>query len=252
MQLTLPGCPQAGTCCQARSSCFIPSPCMAAAQHQSMSPEPAQPASCSRVRSCPHQPLMSCSSPHTPALQSLRLSYTPRKFLVHPERKTLVIAEADHAAVPAAEREPLPPAFAEVGSRATWRGLLEFTCGACCGVQPHGHVRSPWQSWVFCDAPAAVLDSSPVWPACWCGSYRCSKGDTAAASQHILSGSGSPPLLVPVISGSSPQATEELEQLQMCKPLLAEAATQGITGTCAGRCGRGRGSPGRPGAAAGL
>ena len=47
-------------------------------------------------------------------LQSLRLSYTPRKFLVHPERKTLVIAEADHASVPAAEREPLPDAFAEV------------------------------------------------------------------------------------------------------------------------------------------
>ena len=45
-------------------------------------------------------------------VQSLRLSYTPRKFLVHPERKTLIIAEADHGSIPSVEREPLPPAFA--------------------------------------------------------------------------------------------------------------------------------------------
>ena len=45
-------------------------------------------------------------------VQSIRLGYTPRKFLVHPERKTLIIAEADHGSVPVLEREPLPPAFA--------------------------------------------------------------------------------------------------------------------------------------------
>lgn len=36
--------------------------------------------------------------------QVTRLRYTPRKFVVHPETNMLVIAEADHAAVPLAER----------------------------------------------------------------------------------------------------------------------------------------------------
>ena len=39
-------------------------------------------------------------------LQVTRLRYTPRKFVIHPEHKTLVIAEADHAAVPLAQRQP--------------------------------------------------------------------------------------------------------------------------------------------------
>ncbi|KAL4425697.1 hypothetical protein ABPG75_009713 [Micractinium tetrahymenae] len=47
--------------------------------------------------------------------QALRLRYTPRKFVIHPDHKVLVIAEADHAAVPLAQREDLqqqqqPPA----------------------------------------------------------------------------------------------------------------------------------------------
>ena len=37
-------------------------------------------------------------------LQVTRLRYTPRKFVVHPDHNTLIVAEADHAAVPAAER----------------------------------------------------------------------------------------------------------------------------------------------------
>jgi hypothetical protein len=39
--------------------------------------------------------------------QTLRLRYTPRKFVIHPDFKVLAIAEADHAAVPLAQREDL-------------------------------------------------------------------------------------------------------------------------------------------------
>lgn len=38
-------------------------------------------------------------------MQTMRLRYTPRKFALHPEHKTLVIVEADHAAVPLAQRQ---------------------------------------------------------------------------------------------------------------------------------------------------
>ena len=41
---------------------------------------------------------------HAWCLQVTRLRYTPRKFVVHPDHSTLIVAEADHAAVPAAER----------------------------------------------------------------------------------------------------------------------------------------------------
>ena len=37
-------------------------------------------------------------------MQVTRLRYTPRKFVIHPDHNTLIVAEADHAAVPAAER----------------------------------------------------------------------------------------------------------------------------------------------------
>ena len=37
-------------------------------------------------------------------LQVTRLRYTPRKFVVHPETNMLIVAEADHAAVPLTER----------------------------------------------------------------------------------------------------------------------------------------------------
>ena len=35
----------------------------------------------------------------------MRLRYTPRKFALHPDHKLLVIVEADHAAVPLAQRQ---------------------------------------------------------------------------------------------------------------------------------------------------
>jgi hypothetical protein len=38
-------------------------------------------------------------------LQVVRLRYTPRKFVVHPESNMLVVAEADHASMPLAERK---------------------------------------------------------------------------------------------------------------------------------------------------
>lgn len=38
---------------------------------------------------------------------STRLRYTPRAFVVHPQHKTLAIAEGDYGAIPAAEREDL-------------------------------------------------------------------------------------------------------------------------------------------------
>ena len=38
------------------------------------------------------------------ARQTLRLRYTPRKLVVHPEFNTLIVAEADHGALPWAER----------------------------------------------------------------------------------------------------------------------------------------------------
>ncbi|PSC75527.1 splicing factor 3B subunit 3-like [Micractinium conductrix] len=44
--------------------------------------------------------------------QSLRLRYTPRKFVIHPDHKVLVVAEADHAAIPLAQREDLQSAAA--------------------------------------------------------------------------------------------------------------------------------------------
>jgi hypothetical protein len=40
-------------------------------------------------------------------MQVTRLRYTPRKLLIHPEHNTLIIGEADHAAIPLAEREDL-------------------------------------------------------------------------------------------------------------------------------------------------
>lgn len=36
--------------------------------------------------------------------QMLRLRYTPRRLVVHPEFNTLIVAEADHGTLPWAER----------------------------------------------------------------------------------------------------------------------------------------------------
>lgn len=44
-------------------------------------------------------------------MQVTRLRYTPRKFVVHPESNMLIVAEADHAAVPLAERAAMEDAM---------------------------------------------------------------------------------------------------------------------------------------------
>lgn len=46
---------------------------------------------------------------------STRLRYTPRSFVIHPEKKTLIIAESDYGAIPAAEREDLADLMAVEG-----------------------------------------------------------------------------------------------------------------------------------------
>lgn len=76
--------------------------------------------------------------PPCPA-QALRLRYTPRRFVIHPDHKTLLVAEADHAAIPASEREPLPSlengdAMQEDGTPLTPEQLREQGAGGlpCC------------------------------------------------------------------------------------------------------------------------
>ena len=40
--------------------------------------------------------------------QTAVLRYTPRKFVIHPDLRVIIVAEADHGAVPLAQREDLP------------------------------------------------------------------------------------------------------------------------------------------------
>ena len=40
--------------------------------------------------------------------QTAVLRYTPRKFVIHPDHRVIIVAEADHGAVPLAQREDLP------------------------------------------------------------------------------------------------------------------------------------------------
>ena len=47
--------------------------------------------------------------------QVTRLRYTPRKMEVHPLHNTLFIAEADHAAIPLAQRADLQQRAVEAG-----------------------------------------------------------------------------------------------------------------------------------------
>ncbi|KAG2485365.1 hypothetical protein HYH03_015856 [Edaphochlamys debaryana] len=49
--------------------------------------------------------------------QACRLRYTPRRLLIHPDYKVLLIAEADHAAVPLAEREDLQARLAAIAEQ---------------------------------------------------------------------------------------------------------------------------------------
>ena len=55
-------------------------------------------------------------------LQVMRLRYTPRKFVINTEANTLVIAEADHASIPSAQRQQ-PDAMATDGAAASTQGI---------------------------------------------------------------------------------------------------------------------------------
>jgi hypothetical protein len=50
--------------------------------------------------------------------QACRLRYTPRRLLIHPDSRLLLVAEADHAAIPLAEREDLQVGPGGGGGRA--------------------------------------------------------------------------------------------------------------------------------------
>jgi splicing factor 3B subunit 3 len=53
-----------------------------------------------------------------------RLRYTPRRLLIHPEYKTLIVAESDYQAVPIADNP-------ELQKRLTVSLALTYCCGAC-------------------------------------------------------------------------------------------------------------------------
>ena len=61
-------------------------------------------------------------------LQVTRLRYTPRKLLIHPEHNTLIIGEADHAAIPLAEREDLAERAKQEGVALQVRSVLCTVC----------------------------------------------------------------------------------------------------------------------------
>ena len=60
------------------------------------------------------------------AFQVTRLRYTPRKFVVHPDHNTLIVAEADHAAVPAAERRATENGMDTDGQQAEVQALASM------------------------------------------------------------------------------------------------------------------------------
>ena len=90
-------------------------------------------------------------------LQVTRLRYTPRKFVIHPDHNTLIVAEADHAAVPAAERRATENGMDTDGQQAeVFHGplspllLMSVSAGLNCSLygrsvshspiwSPHGH-----------------------------------------------------------------------------------------------------------------
>ena len=92
--------------------------------------------------------------------QVTRLRYTPRRLLVHPTHNTLFVAEADHAAIPLAQRADLHKRAEEQnvalmvgrrggegkGKRAAegnrWTRVWEERAVIrCCGA--HGHLPTP-------------------------------------------------------------------------------------------------------------
>ncbi len=59
--------------------------------------------------------------------QVTRLRYTPRKFVVHPESNMLIVAEADHAAVPLADRRAVEDGMETDAALTEVRGLQCLT-----------------------------------------------------------------------------------------------------------------------------
>ena len=70
------------------------------------------------------------------AFQVTRLRYTPRKFVVHPDHNTLIVAEADHAAVPAAERRATENGMDTDGQQAEVQALASVNLLGLCLCLP--------------------------------------------------------------------------------------------------------------------
>ncbi|KAG2431599.1 hypothetical protein HYH02_013292 [Chlamydomonas schloesseri] len=84
--------------------------------------------------------------------QACRLRYTPRKLLIHPESRLLLIAEADHAAVPLAEREDLQArlaALAEEQGGAPVQGV-EFNDELAALEEQFGPPKGAAGQWAGC------------------------------------------------------------------------------------------------------
>ena len=101
-------------------------------------------------------------------LQALQLRYTPRRFVIHPDYKTLLVAEADHATIPAAEREPLAPlengdAMSEEGTPLTPEEVREQGGGFsyCCDPLRMVSMQGAEREGAAVGALCAVLGSLP-------------------------------------------------------------------------------------------
>ncbi|KAK9851365.1 hypothetical protein WJX84_007420, partial [Apatococcus fuscideae] len=84
--------------------------------------------------------------------QTAVLRYTPRKFVIHPDHRVIIVAEADHGAVPLAQREDLPgPMNIENGAiqEPGFRGPeLDEQLGAL--EQQFGGMRGGQAQWASC------------------------------------------------------------------------------------------------------
>ena len=67
--------------------------------------------------------------------QVTRLRYTPRKFVIHPDHNTLIVAEADHAAVPSAERKAAENGMDTDGQQAEVRQCRHMLMLCVPGIQ---------------------------------------------------------------------------------------------------------------------
>jgi hypothetical protein len=52
-------------------------------------------------------------------MQTVRLRYTPRKMVIHPDFKSVCVVEADHAGVPMAARDEEEPFIPQNGTDAS-------------------------------------------------------------------------------------------------------------------------------------